>query len=89
MTTKPSIYRDDHRFMTLAEVADYARVDRMTIRRWRERGILTGYRTVSAGKWYFLREEVESLFQPVKVERTKGGKRKRKQQQDKNEDANV
>ena len=80
MTTKPSIYRDDHRFMTLAEVADYARVDRMTIRRWRERGILTGYRTVSAGKWYFLREEVESLFQPVEVEKREDG-RKRKARQ--------
>ena len=69
MTARESIYKHDPKFMTLAEVAEFARVNKMTVRRWREKGILTGYRTVAAGKWYFLREDVERLFVPVIVEK--------------------
>lgn len=44
MSTHESAQATDRRWATETETAEHARVSNCTIRRWRDRGLITGYR---------------------------------------------
>jgi excisionase family DNA binding protein len=44
MSTHESAQATDRRWATESETAEHARVSNNTIRRWRDRGLITGYR---------------------------------------------
>ena len=44
MSTHESAQATDRRWATETETAEHARVSNNTIRRWRDRGLITGYR---------------------------------------------
>ena len=60
MSTQESPRRGDRRWATEQEAADHARVSHNTIRRWRDRDLITGY-TVGRTVRYDLHEIDELL----------------------------
>ena len=60
---RPLVVAGLRRYLTAEEAADYFNVDRVTIYRWVDDGLLKAYRL--GRNWRFLQEDLDRFLEPV------------------------